>query len=358
MSASCIRMDYDEGRAIEACFAQHANNTRQLQAQVRSQVDSLAQGGWIGRGAEQFYAEMDNLVLPAMERLVTALDVAQQATRTIAQRFQSAEEEAGALFQGSAADSASAGIPLELSSSLSNETRERINKVLGDGSSFTPVNLQRFNDALGAERTADILNKYNGNLGEQRLKELLTDPNYAQKYVLPDARNADFFHQTWEYNGFRRVFDGKDVPPGVSNQARWVNAQNVKELQAALAQAEQAGVDVSFRKAQAGEELHHIVPAADGRARAARERLMELGIHPNSAFNGVGMDKSIHKHIHNDRYYAALTDTLNALGNARQAQTFLDDLARHVDSLPKPNNPQEAKQLADRVVKYIREYAE
>ncbi|MCE7947786.1 MAG: hypothetical protein DYG88_10200 [Chloroflexi bacterium CFX4] len=39
-------------------FSQHANTTTQLLNALQRQVDQLAAGGWRGRGADQFYAEM------------------------------------------------------------------------------------------------------------------------------------------------------------------------------------------------------------------------------------------------------------------------------------------------------------
>ncbi|MCE7948161.1 MAG: hypothetical protein DYG88_12105 [Chloroflexi bacterium CFX4] len=75
-------------------------------------MEHLQGGAWRGRGADQFYAEMNADVLPAVERLVKALEEACHCTGTLAERFQAAEREAGALFVGGAGDFVLAGKPV------------------------------------------------------------------------------------------------------------------------------------------------------------------------------------------------------------------------------------------------------
>jgi WXG100 family type VII secretion target len=87
-------------KACEACFSQHATTTTHLLNALQRQVDQLASGGWRGRGADAFYAEMKDWVLPAVDRLVKALEEACRCTETLAERFQAAEREAAALFVG------------------------------------------------------------------------------------------------------------------------------------------------------------------------------------------------------------------------------------------------------------------
>ncbi len=100
MVSSLIRMDYDEGKTCETCFSQQADATRQLLNSLKRQLDQLSAGGWLGRGAQQFYAEMQDIVLPALERMSAALEEACRCTQRIAQDFQKAEQEAGRLFMG------------------------------------------------------------------------------------------------------------------------------------------------------------------------------------------------------------------------------------------------------------------
>jgi WXG100 family type VII secretion target len=100
MAAPRIRMDYDAGKECSACFSGSAERMRGLLNSLQRQMEHLQGGAWRGRGADAFYAEMKDWVLPAVDRLVKALEEACRCTETLAERFQAAEREAGALFVG------------------------------------------------------------------------------------------------------------------------------------------------------------------------------------------------------------------------------------------------------------------
>ena len=68
---------------------------------VKSAKGTLQSGDWVGRGATAFYNEMDSQVLPALQRLVSALQQAQQVTVQISVIMQQVENEVAALFRGS-----------------------------------------------------------------------------------------------------------------------------------------------------------------------------------------------------------------------------------------------------------------
>jgi WXG100 family type VII secretion target len=68
---------------------------------VRSSMSKLEDGGWIGRGSDAFFQEMNSEVLPASLRLQEVLDEASQVTRAIVQIVQQAEEEASSPFRAS-----------------------------------------------------------------------------------------------------------------------------------------------------------------------------------------------------------------------------------------------------------------
>ncbi|MFN7209860.1 MAG: WXG100 family type VII secretion target [Aggregatilineales bacterium] len=108
MGAPKIQADYDGLSEIAKHFAAKAQDTNNLIQTVQRCVDELQRGAWIGKGASQFYAEMQNLVSPSMQRLRNALDDASSATSRIAQALQQHEREAGMLFSG--ADGGGAGV--------------------------------------------------------------------------------------------------------------------------------------------------------------------------------------------------------------------------------------------------------
>lgn len=100
MAGDIIQCNYDDMREVGNNFARQSDATRQLLQTVDNCVSALQGGGWLGKGAENFYREMDNLVRPAMQRLSAALADASSATQRIVAALEQAEREAGALFAG------------------------------------------------------------------------------------------------------------------------------------------------------------------------------------------------------------------------------------------------------------------
>lgn len=99
MPAPRIRAHYDDLEAIRNKFAQQADQIRQMSQNIRSRMEVMRDGAWIGEAATAFYDEMDSEVFPAVERLINALDQASQATRAIGDRFQQAEQDGSARFR-------------------------------------------------------------------------------------------------------------------------------------------------------------------------------------------------------------------------------------------------------------------
>ncbi len=94
-----IRVDYDRMEQLAAQFANQSQAVQQMLQKIRSSMDPLESGGWVGRGSDAFFAEMQSEVLPATERLRQALDEASRVTKQIVQTVRQAEEEACAPFR-------------------------------------------------------------------------------------------------------------------------------------------------------------------------------------------------------------------------------------------------------------------
>lgn len=101
--ADIIRADYEALEKVAAGFGQHSDAVEQMLQTVIRSMSKLQDGGWIGRGAEAFFKEMESETLPAVRRLVDALAQASQATSQIGDIFRSAEEEASSPFRNGAA---------------------------------------------------------------------------------------------------------------------------------------------------------------------------------------------------------------------------------------------------------------
>jgi WXG100 family type VII secretion target len=93
-----VQIDYDEIANIASQFAQESSAAEQLMNKITSLVGQLEGGGWIGRGAQAFYAEMHDEVEPGLQRMVQALEDASSSIKQIASIISQAEQEASSLF--------------------------------------------------------------------------------------------------------------------------------------------------------------------------------------------------------------------------------------------------------------------
>ena len=71
-----IRADYEELEQVASRFTNQCAQVQQMLQKVRGSMEKLEDGGWIGRGSDAFFNEMNGEVLPATERLLQALDPA------------------------------------------------------------------------------------------------------------------------------------------------------------------------------------------------------------------------------------------------------------------------------------------
>lgn len=95
-----VRAEYDQLEQVAGKFTNQAQVIQDMLQQVRGKMDQLQDGGWIGLGADAFFAEMQSVVLPAVQRLESALTDASDSTRQIGQTLQQAEQEACSIFEG------------------------------------------------------------------------------------------------------------------------------------------------------------------------------------------------------------------------------------------------------------------
>ncbi len=99
MAGDEIKADYPQLEQVASKFTSQGQAIEQMIKQVRNSMDPLENGGWIGRAADSFFAEMYHEVLPACQRLLAVLNDAAQVTKTIETTFKHAEEEASAPFR-------------------------------------------------------------------------------------------------------------------------------------------------------------------------------------------------------------------------------------------------------------------
>ena len=157
-----IRTDYAQLQQVATQFNRQAAAINQMQQQLKRSMNAL-QGNWIGHGAEAFFAEMRDKVLPATNRLYLALQQASRATQQISQILQQAERDAAAPFQqkdprvtGALANAVTAGSSSADSgpSSLSQAVKDRWSKLSTPEKIQT---LQKMADEIAAKYGMDSL---------------------------------------------------------------------------------------------------------------------------------------------------------------------------------------------------------
>lgn len=94
-----IQIQYDELDGMSGEFSQMSGEIEQTISKVKSCYDVLQGGAWIGRGAEAFFAEMNDMVFPALDRLKNALEEAGRQTKTVIIKFHEAENQASSRFR-------------------------------------------------------------------------------------------------------------------------------------------------------------------------------------------------------------------------------------------------------------------
>jgi WXG100 family type VII secretion target len=109
MTASKVRTDYEQLRQIAQVFGQQAECARQLLSALQKDMGTLQGGDWVGKSADKLYAEMNSAVLPAMQRVVAAMNEAASTTARISRVMKQAEDDSAALFR---LDGKASSIPL------------------------------------------------------------------------------------------------------------------------------------------------------------------------------------------------------------------------------------------------------
>lgn len=97
--AEVIRVDYEALSKIADRFGQEAEAIEQMLQMTRGAMTPLQNSGWVGRGSDAFFAEMESDILPTVRRLADALAQANAVSRQIGELMQGAENEACSPFR-------------------------------------------------------------------------------------------------------------------------------------------------------------------------------------------------------------------------------------------------------------------
>lgn len=97
--AEVIQANYEQLEEIKAKFGQEAEAAQGMQQNLTKAFKPLEDGGWLGRGADAFFNEMNGELLPAVRRFIEALLKAGQVTGEIAELFHTEEQEAASVVR-------------------------------------------------------------------------------------------------------------------------------------------------------------------------------------------------------------------------------------------------------------------
>lgn len=93
-----IRGDYDGLENVSKRFANQAQEVEEMFTKISTSMENL-RDGWIGRGSDAFFSEMESDIIPATNRLRDVLSDASDLTKEIAQKLQNAEDEGASRFR-------------------------------------------------------------------------------------------------------------------------------------------------------------------------------------------------------------------------------------------------------------------
>jgi len=92
------KLNYDDMSNIVKRFRGEAQDIDGLLKQTKGKVESLHNNQWVGQGADKFFGEMEQSVLPAVGRLVGALGHAGDVAQKIADTIRRFDEETKSFF--------------------------------------------------------------------------------------------------------------------------------------------------------------------------------------------------------------------------------------------------------------------
>lgn len=95
-----VAVQYDELERIAKQVAQFAEKVNELAQKLRRQQHTLEGGGWIGRGSQSFYNEMNDVCYPAFDNLADALEKTAQGFSQSIDILKDAEQRGAVLFKG------------------------------------------------------------------------------------------------------------------------------------------------------------------------------------------------------------------------------------------------------------------
>ena len=93
-----IQCQFDQTNQVVGIFKNQQSSISQMTNKLKSAKEQLSGGDWIGKGAKQFYSEMDQKVLPALNALSQVMDGGATNLTKAHKEMQKAEEDSKNIF--------------------------------------------------------------------------------------------------------------------------------------------------------------------------------------------------------------------------------------------------------------------
>jgi WXG100 family type VII secretion target len=98
MMMSVLQVNYDELSQIAELFRDDGDDLAQIYSRLMKEMQAL-QHDWVGEAADAFFAEMEEVLLPALRRTYEAMYLSNDVTRKIVKLIHDADEETGGFFK-------------------------------------------------------------------------------------------------------------------------------------------------------------------------------------------------------------------------------------------------------------------
>ena len=90
--AEKVQADYDQLNQITSEWNKQAQAVEAVYNTIKGPFEDLVPDGWKGKGADQFKQEMEQRIIPMLNKMRDACSTAGTTTKTMAEKLKQAEE--------------------------------------------------------------------------------------------------------------------------------------------------------------------------------------------------------------------------------------------------------------------------
>jgi WXG100 family type VII secretion target len=95
-----VQVNYEQMNEVSTRFAKQADVVQTMLQMLLGKLDPLKGGSFMGQAADAFYAEMDDVLLPAVRKLYDLLSDSNATAKDVSQVFHKADNDAASHCKG------------------------------------------------------------------------------------------------------------------------------------------------------------------------------------------------------------------------------------------------------------------